>query len=97
MGIFSQRRPEVLRQNVRANLPGPGTYAIDVVGESKYQHELEEICGRRAYESQEKMVVAILIYENNNPYDNQAIRVEVNRKTVAFGIRGQVLRFAFRG
>ena len=67
-----------------ANLSGPGTYSVDIVGESKYQRALESICGGRTDESQEKIVEAILLHEDNNPHDNKAIRVDVEGETVGF-------------
>lgn len=67
-----------------ANLPGPRLYALDIVGESKYQKELEAICGSRKEDGEEKLVQATLILEDNNPYDNQAVRVDIKGKTVGY-------------
>lgn len=67
-----------------AHLPGPETFSIDIVGESNYQSALESICGRRTDESQEKIVEAVLVHEDDNPYDDKAIRVDIQGKTVGY-------------
>src|SRR3546814_913822 len=67
-----------------AKLRGTGRYEFDIVGESKYQDALEEICGGRTDESAEKHVEAILYLEDQNPYDNQAVRVDVEGNTVGY-------------
>lgn len=67
-----------------AKLPGPITFSIDIVGELKYQSALESICGWRTDESQEKIVEAVLVYEDDNPYDNMAIRVDIQGQTVGY-------------
>ncbi len=85
MGFFSWLfgKQEVTPAAI-ANLPGPGTYSLDVVGESNYQTALESICGGRSTRSQEKIVEATLIHEDDNPYDNQAISVSIQGKTVGY-------------
>jgi hypothetical protein len=67
-----------------ANLPGPGTYSIEVVGESHYQEALEKICGIRTEEGANLTVEATLIHENDNPYDNKAIRIDIAGRTVGY-------------
>ena len=67
-----------------AKLPGPGTFSTDIVGESNYQSALEAICRGRTDESQEKIVEAVLVHEDNNPYDDKAIRVDIQGKTVGY-------------
>ena len=41
-------------------------------------------CGGRSTRSQEKIVEAALFHEDDNPYDNQAIRVTIQGKTVGY-------------
>jgi hypothetical protein len=59
-------------------LPGPGTYEIEVVGESHHQRELERICGGRSEEGARVKTTAVLVLDDNNPYDSQAVRVEIH-------------------
>jgi len=67
-----------------ANLPGPGAYALDIVGESRYQAALAHICGGRTEDGHNKIVQATLIHEDTNPHDNQAIRVDIEGRTVGY-------------
>lgn len=84
MGLFSRLFGGRSEHKPMANLPGPGTYSIDIVGESKYQSALEVICGGRTEESQKKIVEAMLVHEDDNPYDNKAIRVDIQGRTVGY-------------
>ena len=65
-------------------IKGPGDYALDVVGESHYQHALCQICGGKTEEVAAEYVVAQLVLENTNPKDNQAVRVDVGGMTVGY-------------
>jgi len=84
MGLLSWLFGGSKPSNPLANLPGPGTYSIDIVGESHYQRALESICGGRTEDSQRKEVVATLVHENDNPHDNKAIRIDISGKTVGY-------------
>ena len=96
MGIFSQFFGRKNASQAQANLPGPGLYGVDVVGESKYQTALESICGGRTDASQEKVVVATLIYEHDNPHDDKAVRVEIEGRTVGYLDRANARQYRSR-
>ena len=81
MGLFSWL---FAKQRLRVDLSGSGKYSVDVVGESQYQEELEEICEGYTEDGHSKIVDAILVHENDNPYDNQAIRVDIDGMTVGY-------------
>ena len=66
------------------NVPGPGNFDTEVVGESNYQHMLEHICGGRSEDGVNKEVQATLILEDDNPHDNKAVRVDVTGYTVGY-------------
>ncbi|WP_273151165.1 hypothetical protein [Methylophaga thiooxydans] len=70
--------------SVAGNLPGPESYEFDIVGESNYQDALEEICGGKSEESSEHYTEAILYLENDNPYDKQAVRVDIDGHIVGY-------------
>jgi len=59
-------------------------YPVEVVGESHYQAALEAICGGRSRDGAQKEVTACLILENTNPYDENAVRVDVDGRTVGY-------------
>lgn len=67
---------------IKPYIKGPGAFTVDVVGESHYQENLEKICGGRTRESQDLKVRATLIPESDNPYDKNAVRVDIQGKTV---------------
>ncbi len=74
----TRERPPVVK------LAGLGTYLVDIVGESHYQHELESICGGRTENGADKIVQAVLIPEDDNPHDKKAVRIEIHGITVGY-------------
>jgi hypothetical protein len=64
-------------RTVHGNIPGPGDFAIEVVGESRYQEAFTHVAGGKKRDGCEKYVEAILFPENNNPYDSNAVQVFV--------------------
>ncbi len=62
----------------------PGRYNVDMVGESRYQRALEQICGGRTRQSRRLEAVAQLVLETNDPHDARAVRVEIQGHTVGY-------------
>lgn len=81
---FAKRDTTAMPTVVAANLPGPGTFEFDIVGESHYQDALEAICGGRTEESAEQFAEAVLVLEDSNPHDNMAVRVDIGGDTVGY-------------
>lgn len=77
-------------------LNGPGTYNIDVVGESNYQNALIKICGGHSRDGHNKVIRAQLIHENSNPHDNMAIRIDIQGMTVGYLTRTLAREFRKR-
>jgi hypothetical protein len=71
-----------MKKNIKPHIKGPGNFAIDVVGESHYQDNLETICGGRSGKSQDLRVRATLVPEKDNPYDKHAVRVDIDGKPI---------------
>jgi len=65
-------------------IPGDGRFRFAIVGESRYQKELENICGGRRKDGAEHITEAVLIAEDENPADRNAIRVDVRGRTVGY-------------
>ena len=65
-------------------LRGNEKYALAIVGESHYQDALESICGPRTKDSVKQVHTATLVLENNNRYDKNAVRVEIQGKPVGY-------------
>jgi hypothetical protein len=82
--------------NPVGSLQGPGTYEIEVVGESHYQPALTSICGGRSEKSVKKHVQATLVLEDENPHDSQAVRIDVNDKTVGYLPRHSACEYRIR-
>ena len=61
---------------------GPGTYSVDVVGESHYQEALEDICGGRTEEGHRLEVDAFLVPEDDNPHDPKAVCIYIQDQPV---------------
>lgn len=59
-------------------LEGPGTFAVDVVGESQYQRVLE------AAAVEGGVVDAMLMLEDSNPYDDQAVAIHVGGERAGY-------------
>src|SRR5690554_4986247 len=55
------------RSSASINLPGPGTYEFDIVGEASYQDALSDICGGKKESSAELYVDAELYLEDQDP------------------------------
>ena len=61
-----------------------GDRFVDVVGESYCQDALEYICGGRTQYDVYKRVKATLIPEDGVPFDDNAVRVEIEGRTVGY-------------
>jgi hypothetical protein len=65
-------------------LSGPGTYKVDVVGESNNQDALASITGGKTKEGVNMFVKATLVVEDSNPYDPMAVRIDIAGHTVGY-------------
>jgi len=71
-------------QATEPNITGNQKYDVDIVGESNYQPVLAAICGKRTAQSVKKIVTASLVHEDENPHDQNAVRVDIEGKTVGY-------------
>jgi hypothetical protein len=87
-GVINQsNQPSVTHEktepnNLRPFLPGPGTFSIHIVGESHHQLALNQICGGKIYDGHNNILTAELIHEDDNPFDDKAIRIDIDGMTV---------------
>ena len=63
---------------------GPGTFAVDIVGESHCQDVLERLSGGRQQYGVMKETIATLVSEPKNPRDPNAVRVEISGQKVGY-------------
>jgi hypothetical protein len=59
-----------------------GRFDVIVVGVSFYQKVLEKICGNKCGKGLDVFTQADIIPDNDNPHDNNAVRVEIDGETV---------------
>jgi hypothetical protein len=72
---------------------GNGEFPIKVVGESFYEDNLYSLCGSAADHVRQFAKTAILTLEGDNPYDRNAIRVDVEGLQVGHLSREDAARF----
>jgi len=90
-------RPSNVEKRARKEIPareeieegGTGTdldkmFQLAIVGESHYQDALEAICGERDDDGVDRVLNASLVLEGSNPYDPQAVRVDIDGKAVGY-------------
>jgi len=65
-------------------LESDNTFPLACVGESHYQDALEAICGPRTEDGEDLEVPALIALEDTNPYDLEAVRIEVDGRTVGY-------------
>jgi hypothetical protein len=67
-------------------IEGPGAFAVNVVGVSQYQRVLEAA-------AEAGVVDAVLMREDDNPHDDQAIAVFINGERAGYLSRADARRF----
>lgn len=77
----------------RPHFGGDGTFRINAVGESNYQADLELIAGGREYDGASLETVATLVPESENPHDPNAVRVDIDGRTVGYLSRRDAVEF----
>jgi|SRR6185312_16324868 len=82
--LVRRRRGSTSSSQQVGRLHGTGKYEFDIVGELQYQSALESICGGRTEEGAQKHAEAHLYLEDANPYDNKAVRVDIDGMTVGY-------------
>lgn len=67
---------------MEVSIPGPGTFAVNVVGVSQYQRVLE------AAAEEGGAIEAVLVLEDDNAYDDQAVAVHIDGERAGYLSRG---------
>lgn len=91
--IYRKRsQPSLQPDNAPAiRLSGGNTFQFNAIGVSRYAPALEKIYGNEQPGTESKQVDAVLILENTHPSDKNAVRVEVQGRTVGY-LPGDVAR-----
>ncbi|WP_395646413.1 hypothetical protein [Terricaulis sp.] len=74
-------------------LPGPGKFAVEVVGVSNYQPAIEAAARPRAAGARPLTVEAVLLLEDDNPHDANAVRIEIGGAAVGYLKREHARRY----
>lgn len=61
---------------------GNRRFDLKVVGESHYEENLYDLCGPATEHMRQLAKTAVLTLETNNPYDRNAVRVDIDGLTV---------------
>lgn len=72
---------------------GSGALDFEVVGESFYQPALAAVARHTKDQSAETETVAVLVCEDSNPHDSNAVAVLVNNRKVAHLSRQDAIRY----
>ena len=78
---------------MQIELQGPGDFAVEVVGVSRRQDALAEIVERRGRSGRTVTIDALLILENTNPHDANAVRVEIDGALIGYLSRDNARRY----
>lgn len=82
-----------------ARLLGDGTFSLEAVGESFYPESFQVLFGPKTEEAVRAEFDALLVLENDNPHDDQAVAVRIDGLKVGHLSRADAreLRAALRG
>lgn len=69
------------------------TFNVIVVGVSNYQKALGKVCHNKCDDGLEMFVRANIVPEEGNPYDSNAVRIEVEGETVGYLSRENALKW----
>lgn len=82
--LLGTKRTKIPTHVVAGSIDGSGDFALQIVGESHYQNALAEIVGGRTEQGAQLVVNALLIHEDDNPHDSQAVKVQICGYTVGY-------------
>lgn len=75
------------------DLEGPGAFAIDVVGVSRRQDVLEAAVARHKRGGRTVLVDALLVLEDSNPHDPNAVQVQIDGQLCGYLSRENARRY----
>jgi hypothetical protein len=78
---------------VEIEITGPGEFAVDVVGVSRRQDGLARIVEIHGRSGRTVTVDALLVLEDTNPHDANAVRVEIDGHMIGYLSRDNARRY----
>jgi hypothetical protein len=82
-GVGESRRGECVSLEP-VHLARADDFNFEIVGEASYQPALDAICGSKCEEGHNLAVTAQLCFQEDNPYDQNAVVVFIDRKVVGY-------------
>jgi hypothetical protein len=73
----SKKAPKEIVDTAIVDIDGTGEFKIDNVGELHYQDSLNKITGGKIHKGHNIEIEALLLHDDDNPYDNKAIAVTI--------------------
>jgi hypothetical protein len=84
----------VLRPKPKSTvIAGPGSFELDIVGESHFQETLGAVAGGKTEEGVSVRCEATLVLDDANIHDKKAVRVEIAGRTVGHLSRENAHRY----
>lgn len=77
----------------RRAIEGTGDYRQEIVGESNYQKALDRITGGKTEYGHELEITAEIILDDGNPYDDKAVRIDIDGRTVGYLTRKDARKY----
>ena len=83
--LFGSKEPvQHIEPQGRLHLARAPIFNCEIVGEASYQDALDDLCGGKCDEGYDLQETAQLCFQNDNPYDPNAVVVLINREIVGY-------------
>ncbi|MDP2409036.1 MAG: hypothetical protein Q8M26_01990 [Pseudolabrys sp.] len=89
MGFFQR----IFGRKLHTKLAAGRGWTIDAVGELNYQQSLQTLYQSLGGTDHDVKTTAILVPEQNNQFDSNAVRVEISRRTVGYLSKGMATEY----
>jgi hypothetical protein len=83
-GVRESQLTESVPPLERVHLARADGFNFEIVGEASYQQALDAICGGKCEEGHNLPVIAQLCFQEDNPFDPNAVVVFIDRKVVGY-------------
>lgn len=97
--LSKESRASPTRRPIPANVytwPELGEFDFDIVGESHYRSNLRKIAGEHGPDGPDVIFTAYIVPEDNNEFDDKAVRVDAEGMTIGYFDRDAARSFRRR-
>lgn len=92
----SPSRPATLATDpaiARPRTSESGRFPTEVVGESRYRKSFTSLFGRRTEDGIDTLADALMVPEDSNPHDANAVKITIGGKTVGYLSRSDAVKY----